>query len=68
MISLGFHPKSSYINYNMSAEDIHYEAEKLGLREKLFERVKEFRHRVPSTELNEAYDIVWSTIKKEINT
>jgi hypothetical protein len=52
----------------MSAEDILYEAEKLGLREKLFERVKEFRHRVPSTDLHEAYDIVWSTIKKEINT
>lgn len=52
----------------MSAEDILYEALKLGQREKVLERVSELRTRVPSISTNEAYDIVWSTIKEELKT
>lgn len=52
----------------MSAEDILYEAEKLGQRPKLLKRVYDLRQRVPSISTYDAYDIVWTTIKEELKT
>jgi len=52
----------------MSAEDILYEAEKLGQRHKLLQRVSDLRQRVPSISTSDAYDIVWTTIRDELKT
>ena len=52
----------------MSAEDILYEAESLGLREQVLSKVYKLRQRVPSISTNDAYDIVWTTIRDELKT